>query len=93
MPALLKTGHKLPQIPKLERATTGKPMWYVAPMRPVRQMKNPAMAYPIQTQSHACHHESPATTMEDEIIHVLMLKQSAIQKPCDHKYILVIGGS
>jgi hypothetical protein len=40
-----------------------------------------AMAYPTHTQSQACHHETPDTTAEDAIIHVLMLKESAIQKP------------
>lgn len=45
------------------------------------QMKQPAIAYPIQTQIHACHHERPLTIIEDDIIHVLMLKESAIQKP------------
>lgn len=39
------------------------------------------MAYPIHTQSQDCHHESPAETMEELIIQVLMLKLSAIQKP------------
>lgn len=79
--ALLKTGHREPQIPKEARLTTGKPMWYVAPMRPVRQTKHAAIVYPIQTQSHDCHQDRPATTMELEIIHVFMLKESAIQKP------------
>lgn len=50
-------------------------------MRPVAQMKHAAMAYPIQTQSQDCHHDRPAETIEDEIIQVLMLKLSAIQKP------------
>lgn len=50
-------------------------------MRPVAHTKHPAMAYPIHTQSHDCHHESPADTMEELIIQVLMLKLSAIQKP------------
>jgi hypothetical protein len=50
-------------------------------MRPVAQIKQAAMEYPIHTQSHDCHHDRPATIMEDEIIHVLMLKESAIQKP------------
>ena len=40
-------------------------------MRPVIQMKTPAIEYPIQTQSHDCHHDSPPPTiMEDEIIQV-----------------------
>lgn len=56
-------------------------MWYMAPMRPVIQMKQPAIAYPIQTQSHDCHHESPFTIIDELIIHVLILKESAIQKP------------
>jgi len=50
-------------------------------MRPVAQMKVPAMVYPIQTQSQACHQEMPATTLDEAIIQVLMLKESAIQKP------------
>lgn len=81
MAALLKTGHKLPQIPNDDLFTTGKPMWYVAPIRPVAHTKHAAMAYPIHTQSHDCHHESPAETMEELIIQVLMLKLSAIQNP------------
>ena len=81
MAARLKTGHKLPQIPNEDLLTTGKPMWYVAPMRPVEQMKQAEMAYPIQTHSHDCHHESPPWIMDDEIIQVLMLNESAIQKP------------
>ena len=31
----------------------GKPMWYVAPMRPVKQTKHAEIVYPIQTQIHA----------------------------------------
>jgi hypothetical protein len=50
-------------------------------MRPVEQIKHAAIAYPIQTQIHDCHQESPATIMDEEIIHVLMLNESAIQKP------------
>lgn len=42
----------------------------MAPMRPVMQMKQPAMEYPIHTQSHDCHQERPFAIMEDEIIHV-----------------------
>lgn len=50
-------------------------------MRPVRTTKPAAMAYPIQTQSQDYHHERPAATMEELIIHVLMLNESATQKP------------
>jgi len=71
MAARLKTGHRLPQMPKEALLTTGNPMWYVAPMRPVKHTKQAAMAYPIHTQSHDCHHERPPTTIEDEIIQVL----------------------
>lgn len=52
----------------------------MAPMRPVRQMKHAAMEYPIHTQIHDCHQESPEMIMEEEIIQVLMLNESAIQK-------------
>lgn len=45
-------------------------MWYVAPIRPVMQMKVPEMKYPIQTQSHDCHHDRPPMIMEEDIIHV-----------------------
>jgi hypothetical protein len=31
-----------------------------------------------QTQIHDCHHERPSTMFADEIIHVLMLKESAV---------------
>jgi hypothetical protein len=79
--ARLKTGQRLPHIPKDDRLTTGNPMWYMAPMRPVRQMKQPAMAYPIQTHNHDCHQDRPLTIMAELIIQVLMLKESAIQKP------------
>ena len=44
MAARLNTGHKLPQIPNDARLTTGNPMWYTAPIRPVRQMKHAAIA-------------------------------------------------
>lgn len=50
-------------------------------MRPVKTTKKPAMAYPIHTQSQDCHHDRPAETMDELIIQVLMLKESAIQKP------------
>lgn len=39
-----------------------------------------AIEYPIQTQIHDCHHERPSWTLALEIIHVLMLNESAIQK-------------
>lgn len=75
-----KTGQRDPQIPKDALPTTGKAMWYFAPILPVRTMKPPAMAYPIHTQSHDCHQARPGFMMlADEIIHVLMLKESAIQ--------------
>ena len=77
MAALLKTGHSAPQMPKEERETTGKLMWYIEPMRPVKQTKQPAIAYPNHTHSHDCHQDSPATIMDDEIIQVLMLNESA----------------
>ena len=96
MAALLKTGHNEPQIPKEARLTTGKLMWYVAPIRPVMQMKVADIVYPIQTQSHDCHQERPLTIMDDEIIQVFwegsglcactgyvertILNESAIQK-------------
>jgi hypothetical protein len=41
--ALLKTGHKAPQVPKLARVTTGNEMWYVAPILPVKTIKQAAM--------------------------------------------------
>ena len=70
--ARLNTGQRAPQIPKLARLTTGKEMWYVAPILPVRQTKEAAMVYPSQTQIHDSHQERPTagTIMEDEIIHV-----------------------
>jgi hypothetical protein len=42
-------------------------------------MKQAAMLYPIQTQSHDCHHDRPglAAIIDDDIIQVLMLKESA----------------
>jgi hypothetical protein len=48
--ARLKTGHKAPQTPKEARLTTGNDMWYVAPIRPVRQTKHAAMEYPSYTR-------------------------------------------
>lgn len=78
--ALFRTGHKLPQIPKLERHTTGNAMWYLAAIRPVRQTKKAAIVYPIQTVSQDCHQDMPATMLELAIIHVFMLKLSEIQK-------------
>jgi hypothetical protein len=77
MAALLKTGQRAPQIPKLERDTTGNEMWYVAPIRPVMHTKQAAIAYPSQTQIHDCHHDSPWETIAvEEIIQVLILKLS-----------------
>ena len=86
MAARLKTGHRDPQIPNEARATTGNEIWYIAPMRPVKQMKVAEIVYPTQTQSQHCHQESdvvgvPPAIMALAIIHVLMLKLSAIQKP------------
>lgn len=68
--ALLNTGHREPHTPKEALLTTGKLMWYVAPMRPVKQMKTAAIRYPNHTQSHDCHHDRPPTIMEDDIIQV-----------------------
>ena len=70
MAARLKTGHREPQMPKEALLTTGNEMWYVAPIRPVIQMKVPEMVYPIQTQSHDCHQERPLATWVELIIHV-----------------------
>lgn len=78
MAARLKTGHRAPHIPNDDLATTGKLIWYVAPIRPVKQMKHAAMAYPSHTQSHDCHHERPAAIIDPEIIQVFMLKESAV---------------
>lgn len=39
-------------------------------MRPVAQTKEAEIKYPIHTQIHDCHHDSPATIIDDEIIHV-----------------------
>jgi len=41
MAARLNTGHREPQMPNEALATTGKEIWYVAPIRPVMQMKVP----------------------------------------------------
>jgi len=68
--ARLKTGHSEPQMPKEALLTTGKLMWYVAPIRPVMQMKVPEMVYPIHTQSQDCHQERPFATCVEAIIHV-----------------------
>jgi hypothetical protein len=48
-------------------------------MRPVAQMNRLEMEYPIQTQNHDCHQDNPEPVIiEDEIIHVLMLNESAV---------------
>ena len=47
--ARLKTGHSEPQMPNEARPTTGKEMWYLAPMRPVKQTKQAAIEYPSCT--------------------------------------------
>lgn len=78
--ARFSTGQREPHMPKDALLTTGNPIWYVAPMRPVLTMKNPAIEYPIQTQIHACHQLRPVSRDDAAIIHVLMLKESAIQK-------------
>jgi hypothetical protein len=67
---LLKTHHKLPQIPKEVRATTGNVTWKVAPGRALATMNNATIPYPVQTQNHACHHERPRFIIEDVIIHL-----------------------
>jgi hypothetical protein len=54
---LLKVHHKLPQIPKEARATTGNAIWKIAPGRELATMNSATMPYPIQTQSQACHHQ------------------------------------
>jgi hypothetical protein len=63
MAARLKTGHKLPQMPNDALPTTGKPMWYMAPIRPEATTKHAAKKYPIQTHIQACHQDSPPTIM------------------------------
>ena len=70
MAARLKTGQSEPQIPNDARVRTGKLIWYVAPIRPVMQMKVPDMVYPIQTQSQDCHHDSPPMIIDDDTIQV-----------------------
>ena len=72
--ARLNTGHKEPHIPNDALLMTGKEIWYVAPMRPVKQMKQAAMVYPSQTQIHDCHHERPLVTIADDIIQVFCRK-------------------
>ncbi len=57
--ARLNTAHMEPQIPNEDLLTTGKGMWYVAPMRPVMATNPPAIIYPSHTHSHDCHHERP----------------------------------
>lgn len=79
--ARLKTGQRQPQMPKEALFTTGNPTWYTAPMRPVKQTKKAAIEYPSQTHIHDCHHDRPLTIMEELIIQVLMLNESAIQNP------------
>jgi hypothetical protein len=57
---LLKTHQRLPQIPKEVRATTGNVTWNIAPGRALATIKGATMPYPIQTHSHACHHDRPS---------------------------------
>jgi hypothetical protein len=45
------------------------------------QMKHAAREYPSHTQIQDCHHDSPSAILAPEIIHVLMLNESATQKP------------
>jgi hypothetical protein len=49
------------------------------PGRAFKTMKGATKPYPIHTQIQACHQERPEVTMEETIIHVLILKQSATQ--------------
>lgn len=44
-------------------------------------MRAPEMEYPTQMQIQACHHDNPAVIIDDEIIQVLILNESATQKP------------
>lgn len=80
MTARLMTGHKDPQTPNEALEETGKLRWYFAPILPVRQTKQPAIAYPSHVHIQDSYHERPPCTFEADIIQVLMLKQSAIQK-------------
>jgi hypothetical protein len=67
---LLKTHHRLPQMPKEARATTGNVIWKTAPGRELATINGATMPYPAQTQSHACHHERPSCIIDDAIIHL-----------------------
>lgn len=78
--ALLNTGHREPHIPNEALLTTGKLIWYVAPMRPVKQINAAAIRYPNHTQSHDCHHERPPTIMEDDIIQVFYESSALVDR-------------
>lgn len=78
--ARFNTGHNEPHMPNELLATTGKEIWYVAPILPVRQIKQAAIEYPTQTVIQLCHHDKPFKMAAEEIIQVLMLNESAIQK-------------
>ena len=67
---LLNTHHKLPQMPKLVRATTGNVTWKIAPGLALATMNGATSPYPIQTHIQACHHESPSSIMDEAIIHL-----------------------
>ena len=68
MAALLNTHHKLPQMPKDMRATTGNVTCSIAPGRALSTIKGATREYPIHTQPHACQGERPSVTIEDAII-------------------------
>ena len=78
--ARLKTHHKLPHIPKLARATTGKVIWKTAPGRAFRIRNADAIPNPSQTHNQACHQERPASIMEDAVSQLYADKSHIIER-------------
>lgn len=77
----LEIHHRLPNMPKLVRLTTGNVTWSTAPGRAFNTRNGVAIPYPSQTQIQACHHDMPSCIMDDTIIHLLILNRSTTQLP------------
>lgn len=67
---LLNTHHRLPQTPKLVRATTGNVTWKIAPGLALATINGATSPYPSQTHIQACHQERPSWIIDEAIIHL-----------------------
>jgi hypothetical protein len=84
---------RLPQIPKLVRATTGNVIWCIAPGRALRTMNGAATPYPIHTVSQACHHVMPNCTADDTIIHLHSHQPAPVATGKQNTHVLTLNES